>query len=128
MNFRNKALINAAAGAAHNAARHLALAQARPEDDITSAWINLGNSQREACINGTITLLEKNHTPEQSHDSWAQHLLAAGWRVGPKNVQERTHPGLVPYAELDFQLKARNEVYCGVAKLIAANWLSVDQS
>jgi hypothetical protein len=36
-----------------------------------------------------------------NHDHWAQQRMAEGWRFGPeRNDTTRTHPDLVPYAEL----------------------------
>ena len=38
---------------------------------------------------------------EHVHDVWAAGRLAEGWTYGPRRDDEaRTHPGLVPYAEL----------------------------
>jgi hypothetical protein len=38
---------------------------------------------------------------ENTHDVWAQQRLAEGWTYGPKRDDDaKTHPCLVPYAEL----------------------------
>ena len=38
---------------------------------------------------------------EHTHDLWAAQRLADGWTLGPKRDDAaKTHPGLVPYAEL----------------------------
>jgi hypothetical protein len=38
---------------------------------------------------------------EHVHDLWAQGRIADGWVRGPRRDDEaRTHPGLVPYADL----------------------------
>lgn len=38
---------------------------------------------------------------ESTHDIWAQQRLKEGWTYGPKRDDSaKTHPGLVPYAEL----------------------------
>lgn len=38
---------------------------------------------------------------EHAHDVWALGRLAQGWRYGPtRDDAAKTHPGLVPYAEL----------------------------
>ncbi|MFC1537688.1 TRAFs-binding domain-containing protein, partial [Gemmatimonadota bacterium] len=43
-----------------------------------------------------VELLARN-----THDTWAQHRLAEGWRYGPKrNDDRKEHPCLVPYDEL----------------------------
>jgi hypothetical protein len=38
---------------------------------------------------------------EHNHDIWARQRIADGWTWGPQRDDARkTHPGLVPYAEL----------------------------
>lgn len=38
---------------------------------------------------------------ENAHDIWAQQRLADGWTYGPeRDDAAKTHPDLVPYAEL----------------------------
>lgn len=44
---------------------------------------------------------------EHVHDLWAQARLREGWTYGPRrDDQARTHPGLVPYAQLTEREKA----------------------
>ncbi len=38
---------------------------------------------------------------ENTHEVWAAGRVAAGWTYGPeRNDKLKTHPGLVPYADL----------------------------
>ena len=38
---------------------------------------------------------------ENVHDVWAEKRIADGWRYGPaRDDANKTHPGLVPFAEL----------------------------
>jgi hypothetical protein len=38
---------------------------------------------------------------ENTHEHWAAQRMAEGWRYGPRrDDQAKTHPDLVPYAEL----------------------------
>lgn len=44
---------------------------------------------------------------EHVHDVWAQGRLAEGWTYGPRRDDAaKTHPGLVPYADLSEGEKA----------------------
>jgi RyR domain-containing protein len=44
---------------------------------------------------------------EHVHDVWAQARLAEGWTYGPRRDDAaKTHPGLVPYADLSEGEKA----------------------
>ena len=35
------------------------------------------------------------------HERWLQTRLALGWTLGPRNEEERTHPDMLPWSELD---------------------------
>jgi len=37
---------------------------------------------------------------ENAHDRWAQRRLGEGWTLGPRNDAAKTHPCLIPYADL----------------------------
>ena len=39
------------------------------------------------------------------HRRWMSERLAAGWTPGPRNAEERTSPFLVPYEQLDEEIK-----------------------
>ena len=44
---------------------------------------------------------------EHVHDLWAEARFSEGWTRGPRrDDQARTHPGLVPYAQLTEEEKA----------------------
>lgn len=116
--LENRHDIRTAAAAAHDAYCHLVTAQA-PQDE-PPIWANLTKARQDACVAGAAALIDEGLTNEQSHDTWAKHLLAAGWTRGEKRAGQNTHPGLVPYAELEYDLKQRNEVFCGVVRLVAA--------
>jgi hypothetical protein len=46
-----------------------------------------------------VALLEQ--LAENAHDNWGQQRMSDGWRYGPtRDDDKRTHPLLVPYAEL----------------------------
>ncbi len=54
----------------------------------------------------------KEFTPEQieelaerEHQRWMRERENAGWRLGPKNVEDRTSPYLVPWTELSEDVK-----------------------
>lgn len=103
--------------AAHAAYLELASAQG---DDTGCVWDQLLPEQRAAAIDGVTALLNEGLTDEESHNRWAKHLLASGWRRGPvKSTVHRTHPGLGPLAEIDWQLQARNMAFCETARVIS---------
>ena len=47
------------------------------------------------------TLANPTKTPEDDHVEWLHAKAAAGWSYGPvKDEAARTHPSMVPYAQL----------------------------
>jgi hypothetical protein len=122
INFENRHDIHAAAAAAHDAYYRVALAQG---DLDAEPWYDLTKAKQNACVAGAAAIIDEGLTNEQSHDAWAKHLLAAGWVRGEKAPGRNTHPGLVPYAELAYDLRKRNEVFCGVVRLVAAALASI---
>jgi hypothetical protein len=53
-------------------------------------------------------LLEK--LAEAAHDIYCEGRIGDGWRLGPRNDAEKTHPLLVPYADLPETYKEANRV------------------
>lgn len=122
--IESRATIRTAAAAAHDAYQHLVQAQ-NPNGHPIYLFCDLPKHLQDAAIAGAAAIILEGLTDEQSHDTWARHLLAAGWTRGEKVPGKHYHPGLVPYAELDYQLKARNELFCGVVRLVAHAHLSI---
>ena len=42
---------------------------------------------------------------ELEHESWIEERLGRGWKLGSRNVDEKTSPYLVPYDQLDEEIK-----------------------
>jgi ryanodine receptor 2 len=54
----------------------------------------------EALLPESLTALVEQ-LAESTHDTWAQRRLAEGWTWGPtRDDRAKTHPDLVPYAQL----------------------------
>lgn len=59
--------------------------------------------------------------PEASHEYWMVRKLADGWRYGEvKDPEAKTHPCLVPYAELPPEQRAKDSIFLAVARLVDA--------
>ena len=60
-------------------------------------------------------------TPEEQHEAWCDFKRGDGWVYGEvKDATAKTHPCLVPYADLPPEQKAKDHVYIGVVKSFAA--------
>ena len=61
-------------------------------------------------------------TPEAEHDSWWRAYEAMGWKYGPvRDTVLKTHPDMVPFAELPKAERDKDEVFLDVCA-IARKW------
>lgn len=64
---------------------------------------------------------QRSNSPEELHSSWMQAYLANGWVYGETYDRERrTHPDLVPYAQLGQLERDKDAVFvvlCEIARL-----------
>lgn len=88
-------------------------------DDSQPGWDDAPEWQRESAIKGIEGALAGN-TPEQQHQSWMDQKVADGWVYGPvKDPEAKTHPCLVPYAELPAEQQVKDHLYMAVVKAAA---------
>ena len=81
-------------------------------------WEAAEEWQRESAILGVKGVLDGN-TPEQQHELWMQHKIESGWVYSTiKDGGAKTHPCLVPYAELPEAQKRKDHLYLGVVKAV----------
>jgi hypothetical protein len=56
-------------------------------------------------------------TPEDSHVAWTKYKLSEGWTYGPiKDEKTKRHPNLVPYDELPFAEKKKDDLFLGIIR------------
>ena len=66
---------------------------------------------------------QRSKSPEELHGSWMQAYLTMGWVYGEKYDSEaKTHPDLVPYANLDKQEQDKDSVFVALCE-IARQWI-----
>ena len=84
------------------------------------SWASAPEWQRRTCINGVSGALAGN-TPEQSHESWLAEKVETGWVYGPvKDPVAKTHPAMVPYAELPPAQRVKDTLYLATVRAMAA--------
>lgn len=65
----------------------------------------------------------RSRSPEELHGSWMQAYFAMGWVYGPEYSREcKTHPDLVPYAELGQLERDKDAVFIALCE-IARQWI-----
>lgn len=111
-------VIEACARAAHEVNRAYCLAL---RDESQVSWETAPAWVRESALAGVRGALGCGATPEQTHEAWCAHKRAEGWVHGPvKDGEAKTHPCLVPYAELPEAQKRKDGLYLLVVQIMAA--------
>lgn len=97
--------------AIYEAARLEAIWSKRPV--IPEPWDQRDQKFKEAMIAVVKQYLtERFPTPEEAHQSWMETYLAMGWKYGPvRDPVAKTHPDLVPYADLPKDEKDKDAVF-----------------
>lgn len=71
---------------------------------------------------------DRKHSPEELHEDWVVAYLDMGWVYGPvRDVEAKTHPDMVPYAELEQRERDKDEVFVVLCE-IARQWIRDDAS
>ena len=64
---------------------------------------------------------QRSRSPEELHGSWMQAYFTNGWVYGEmRDTEKRTHPDLVPYADLNQLEQDKDSVFvalCEIARL-----------
>lgn len=113
----DKAEIEFCARAAHEVNRAFCDVLAGGEDPTQLPWWAAPEWAKQSARNGVIGVLVHDYTPEQSHQSWMEEKLAAGWKWGPtKDPDKKEHPCIVAYADLPIEQQAKDYLYIAVVK------------
>lgn len=87
-------------------------------------WALAAPWQRESAEAGVRAILSgSGQTPEKLHELWLQDKFRNGWVYGPtKDPLAKTHPCMVPYAELPVEQRAKDYLFrasvIGMAKAL----------
>jgi RyR domain len=97
-----------------------ALQHVNGEPDPSPAWDDAPEWQRESAAEG-VEKAQAGATPEQLHESWCQFKLADGWRHGEtKDAGAKTHPCLVPYAELPEGQRRKDALFHAIVEAMSS--------
>lgn len=108
--------IEAIARACHEANRAWCLLHG---DSSQVGWEDAPENIKASARSGVKIALAA--TPEEQHQAWCDFKVADGWTYGAaKDAEAKTHPCLVPYADLPPEQKAKDHVYIGVVRSFAA--------
>ena len=112
------ALKMSAGAAAHEAIRTLQIHNKEP--NVASPWNEVGQDIKDSVFIGIERIIEDpNITNEQLHDSWIQTKTEQGWKYGEVRSEElKTHPCMVPYAELPEFQRLKDAMFRNVVKAV----------
>lgn len=85
-------------------------------DDTQKDWLLAEDWQRNSAVSGVKFKLANPEAKEDAqHNAWMKDKVDAGWKYGPvKDVDEKTHPCIVPFNELpEFQQK-KDALFCAI--------------
>ena len=86
-------------------------------------WTEAPEWMRSATLDGVRFRLENPYAPSSAqHDQWMREKLEGGWRYGPtKDEAAKTHPSLLPYAELSETEKRKDALFAAIVSALAGN-------
>lgn len=85
-------------------------------DSSQKDWEKAEGWQKSSAINGVAFRLANPGAGEDSqHNSWMAEKLADGWVYGDvKDAVKKTHPCLVPFAELPAFQQKKDSLFCAI--------------
>lgn len=89
-------------------------------ETISPRWDDAPQWQRDSAIAGVEQALT-GAGPEQLHESWCEYKWADGWVYGEtKDGDKKTHPCLVPYADLPPEQQLKDRMFSAVVSTLAS--------
>lgn len=87
-------------------------------DHSQPAWDDAPDWQQESAVSGVLAVLQGTaSTPEEQHEEWMRHKQGDGWTYGEKkDPEKKTHPCMVPYAELPPAQQAKDKLFRAVVE------------
>lgn len=78
-------------------------------------WEDAAEWQKQSALLGVNLHCNSDVGPEASHESWMAQKIADGWVFGEtKDPEAKTHPCIVPFAELPREQQAKDFIFRAV--------------
>ena len=85
---------------------------------VSPHWDDAPQWQRDSATEGVEKALD-GATPEELHEAWCEFKRNDGWVYGDvKDADAKTHPCLVPYAELPADQRAKDTLFQAVVQAL----------
>jgi RyR domain len=56
-------------------------------------------------------------SPEDSHAKWLEDRTDQGWTLGPKDVELKTHPNMLPWAQLPEDQRVKDHLFRAIVRV-----------
>ncbi len=91
-------------------------------DHSQKTWPDAEEWQRASAIRGVEYALANPDAPASAqHEAWLKDKLADGWEYGlVKNAVAKTHPCILPYAELPQEQRVKDYLFKAIVKAFVA--------
>jgi len=77
-------------------------------DSATDVHFDALPQERKDLVTGEVRLIREGKSPAEVHQAWVDWMRERGWTLAPaRNTLIRTHPNLIPYAQLPPGEKAK---------------------
>lgn len=79
-------------------------------------WEECSADMQASCVRGVeFALAHPDASPAAQHEAWAAERISQGWVHGAvKDPEKKTHPALVPYAELPEGTRKKDALFRAV--------------
>ena len=84
-----------------------------------NSWDTAESYQKSAVRTGVANQLnDPAGTPEESHKRWCEYMRSEGWVFdAAKDVEQKTHPCLVPFSELPPEQRVKDCVFLAIVNV-----------
>lgn len=84
-------------------------------DPMQPRWEDMPEDIRKGVISAVYMVLnEPDMTPRAQHEAWCDAKVREGFVYGPvKDLENRTHPLLIPYDQLPKEQQAKDSLFMG---------------
>lgn len=81
-----------------------------------SSWELSNKEDRESLLDYIEFVFKTNQSSRNSglHDFWFNNMKEVGWKVGPLNFEEKTHPFLIPFDQLPEIERQKDALIIGI--------------
>lgn len=94
----------------------------RPDGTKPADWNNLTEESKEASVKAFKEIMEGDfQNAEDLHNLWMRIKVDNGWTLGEFNLEKKTHPCIIPYADLIPSEKAKDEIWWEISRIMKAS-------